>query len=182
MVPAELLAVKASWPIVRQTTATLLIFAAATVPVADVTVHDWFGAVGCVPTVTAYAPPPVTAVAKVNAPFAATGRLSPPLSCRTRPVPASPETVPPTVALAVEHVTVTFVTLALAVPVPFVTAHVWTGADGCVLTVTLYAPPALTAVVNEKEPLAIMLRLLPPLSCRTKPVPASPETVPPIVY
>lgn len=33
-----------------------------------------------------------------------------------------------------------------------------------------------------KLPLAETGRLLPPLSCKTKPVPASPETLPPIVY
>jgi hypothetical protein len=37
-------------------------------------------------------------------------------------------------------------------------------------------------VLNVKLPLALTDRLLPPLSCKTSPVPVSPETVPPMVY
>ena len=50
---------------------------------------------GFVFTVTLYAAPEASEVAKVNGPFAVTLRLSPPLSCSTT-VPDSPDTVPPT--------------------------------------------------------------------------------------
>jgi len=39
----------------------------------------------------------------------------------------------------------------------------------------------VTAVENVKEPFVEIVRLLPLLSCRTSPVPLSPETVPPMV-
>src|SRR5579863_9867288 len=55
------------------------------------------------------------------------------------------------------------------------------GLEGCVRTVTLYAPPLLTAVLKVKLPLVVMERLSPPLSCNTSPVPERPETVPPMV-
>src|SRR5215468_11159248 len=75
--------------------------------------------------------------------------------------------------------TATFVTLAEPiVPVPFATEHVWP--DGLFFTVTLYAEPAGRGVAKVKVPLAEVVRLSPPLSCRTT-VPLSPETVPPTV-
>ena len=54
------------------------------------------------------------------------------------------------VALTViaEHVTWTFETFALAVPLPLVTVQFSVGLDGCVSTVTLYVLPALMAWLN----------------------------------
>src|SRR5215813_9455143 len=81
---------------------------------------------GLVFTVTAYAAPVASAVANVNDPFADTLRSSPPLSCSTT-VPDSPDTVPPTVNVAVLllHATATLVTLAEpTVPDPFDTVQV----------------------------------------------------------
>src|SRR5690348_9401751 len=108
-------------------------------------------------------------------------RLSVPLSCNTSPLPDSPETVPPIVYVVVLHVTLTLVTFALAVPLPFATLHVCAGLFGWVRTVTLYVVPAASAAVNVKLPFELTARSLPPLSCRTSPDPDRPETVPPIV-
>ena len=75
-------------------------------------------------------------VAKVNVPSAFTGRLSAPLSCKTRPLPARPLTVPPIVNELVQWTT-TVVTFAMAtVPVPAPTVHDCVGLLGCVRTVT----------------------------------------------
>jgi hypothetical protein len=52
---------------------------------------------GCVPTVIEYALPVAIDVANVNAPLELTERASPPLFSSTRPLEASPVTVPPTV-------------------------------------------------------------------------------------
>ena len=72
----------------------------------------------------------------MNDPFAATDRLSPPLSCSTT-VPDSPETVPPTVNVAaLLQETATLVTFAdPIVPDPLDTVQVCP--DGFVFTVTL---------------------------------------------
>ena len=109
-------------------------------------------------------------------------RLLVPLSCKTSPVPASPEMVPLIVYVAVLQATATLVTLPVTVPLPLVTVQVWVGFVGCVRTVTLYVLPLGICVlnVNEVAP-AAMVRLLVPLSCRTRPVPARPEMVPLIV-
>ena len=122
-----------------QTTCTFVTFPDA-VPVPLFTVQVCAGLVGCVRTVTAYAPPLATWVANVNDPLVATVRLSPPLSCNTTPVvDAFSErsyTVPPIVKPDPElHETSTFVTLPFAVPLPFVTEQ--TSPVGCVSTVTL---------------------------------------------
>ena len=108
---------------------------------AEPTVPDPFDTVhvcpdGFVFTVTLYAAPPASAVANVKGPFAATLRLSPPLSCSTT-VPDSPDTVPPTVKdAALAQDTATLVMLAEpTVPDPFDTVHVCP--DGFVFTVTL---------------------------------------------
>src|ERR1700722_9039390 len=53
------------------------------------------GAEGCVFTVTTYAAPPPSWLAKVNAPAAETAARSPALVCSTSPEPVSPVTVPP---------------------------------------------------------------------------------------
>src|SRR3569833_4164629 len=96
------------------------------------------------------------AVANTKLTLLATGRSYPLLSCSTNPVPASPLTVPPTVTVAVEEVqdTATFVTFAVAVPLPLATAHVCP--DGGVATVTAYAAPEFTLVAKVKAPLLLM--------------------------
>ena len=113
---------------VVQVTATEVTLAPEALPVPAATRQSWFGPLGWVETVTAYAPVPAIEVGNVKlVALAATTRLSPPLFCRTRPVPASPETVPPTVTLAAAVVvqeTATLVTLALAVPLPLETVQV----------------------------------------------------------
>ena len=122
---------------VEHVTATLVTFPVA-VPLPLATEQVCTGFVGCVKTVTMYAPPLGICVLKVNdvAP-AAMVRLLVPLSCRTRPVPVRPEIVPPMVYVVVLQVTATFVTFPVAVPLPFVTEQVWVGFVGCVKTVTL---------------------------------------------
>lgn len=148
---------------------------AVTVPLPVVTVQFCAGEPGCVRIVTEYGLPVATGVANVKAPLAVMVRLSPPLSWRTRPVPTTPVTVPPTVKLATQA-TVALVTSADAVPDPFVTVHSCGGAVGWVRTVMAYAP--VTLLANVKGPFAVTVRLSPPLSCNTKPVPERPETVP----
>src|SRR6202789_416612 len=125
---------------VVQLTVTLVTLPAPTVPVPPETEQVCTGPLGWVSTVTAKAAPLATGVAKVNAPFAETVRLSPPLSCKTTvSADASPMTVPPTVYLLVVQLTATLVTFAPpTVPVPIVTAHVWAGLVGWVSTVTAY--------------------------------------------
>src|SRR6516165_7953997 len=112
-------------------------------------------------------------------PVPVTVRLSPALSCNTSPDPANPVTVPPIVNAAAAQVTCTLLTLAVAVPEPFVTVQVCAGLLGCVETATLYVP--LTAVVKVNDPFPLIARLSVPLSVSTNPVPVSPLTVPPIV-
>src|SRR3981081_1276634 len=79
------------------------------------------------------------------------------------------------------HVVWTFVTLAVAVPLPLTTVQVCDGLEGGVATVTLKALPVATGVGKVKVPLAVIERLSPVLFCRTIPVPVSPVTVPPMV-
>src|SRR5215469_15322244 len=135
--------------------------------------------VGLVFTVTLYAAPLASAVAKVNAPLALTLRLSPPLSCSTT-VPDSPDTLPPTEKVATfVQVTATLVMLAEPmVPEPLETEQVCP--VGLVFTVTLYAVPPGSAVAKVNAPLADSDKLSPPLSCSTT-VPDSPDTLPPTV-
>jgi hypothetical protein len=122
-------------------------------------------------------------VVNVNAPFAVTGKLFPPLSSSVSPVPASPLTDPPIVNVgAAAHATATVTTFAVAVPLAPVTVQVSAGLVGCVTTVTAYASPLATAVANVNAPFAVTGKLSPPLSASTKPVPVKPVTVPPIVY
>src|SRR5215469_7715885 len=154
-----------------------LVTGAAAVPVPWVTAQFWAGLAGCVLTVTAYAP--VTSDANVNftLPVPVTVRLSPPLSCNTKPEPVKPLTVPPT-ANPDEQVTVTLVTLAVAVPNPLVTTQVCVGLLGCVRTVTLYAPGTSVAKVNCCAPVPVTVRLSNPIFCNTNPEPVRPFTVP----
>ncbi len=82
----------------------------------------------------------------------------------------------------VEQSTITSVTSALpTVPVPPVTVHVCVGPAGCVLTVTAKAPPLATVVAKVNVPLALTARSSVLLFWRTRPVPESPITVPPIL-
>ncbi len=152
---------------VTQATVTPVTFDIAIVPVADAgtTVQICDGDDGCTKTVTAYMSPLGTGVGNVNPPLAFTGRLSSPLSCNTRPLPARPLTVPPTVKALVRQLTTTVVTFALVmVPIPLVTVHVCTGDDGCTDTVTSYIWPLVTEVANVATPFADTARSSPPLS------------------
>src|SRR5208283_3901615 len=99
------------------------------VPDPLVTVHVCVGLVGCVCTVTLYAP--LTKVLNVNCtvPVPLMVSVSVPLSANTNPVPLSPVTVPP-IVYSETQVTRTFVTLAEAVPDPLVTVHVCPGFVG----------------------------------------------------
>src|ERR1700722_12929081 len=81
----------------------------------------------------------------------------------------------------IEQVTRMLPTLAFAVPLPSATLQTCAGFVGCVRTVTLYIVPAASAVANVNPPLAPTLKLSPPLSCSTNPLPARLTTVPPIV-
>jgi len=74
----------------------------------------------------------------------------------------------------------TLVTFAAAIPVPLVTVQ--TSAAGWVSTVTLNGWPLVTEFVKVKlVAFALTVRLLPLLSCKTRPEPVSPVTVPPMV-
>jgi len=65
------------------------------------------------------------------------------------------------------------------VPEPLVTEHVCAGPVGCVATLTLYELPLAIGAANMKFRLAaVIVRLLPPFNCTTKPVPVKPVTVP----
>src|SRR4029077_12461186 len=103
--------------------------------------------------------------------------------CNTNPEPVRPVTEPAIFALtaAVVQATATEVTLAEAVPLPLVTTQLCDGLLGWVSTVTAYAEPTFTAVLNVKFPVAVTDKLSPPLFCSTRPVPASPVTAPPMV-
>jgi hypothetical protein len=118
---------------------------------------------GCVKTVTEYAPPLLTAVENADVPFALTIRLFPRLFCSTT---LAPDESPLTLTLIVNpHVTAT-VTFAVAVPM-LLLPNVHVSPDGCVNTVTEYAPPLLTAVENADVPFALTVRLFPRLFCST---------------
>ena len=83
-------------------------------------------------------------------------------------------------ALGSAQVTETLVTLAEpTVPDPLATEQAWP--EGLVATVTAKDPPWATAVAKVKAPLALTLRLSPPLSWRTTVPEERPETVPPMV-
>jgi hypothetical protein len=75
----------------------------------------------------------------------------------------------------------TFVTLAVAVPEPFVTVQICVGFVGCVCTVTLYAPVTAVLNVNGTVPVPLIDRVSFELSAMTNPDPVSPVTVPLIV-
>ena len=79
----------------------------------------------------------------------------------------------------VPQVTATLVTAAEPmVPEPFATVQVCEA--GCVSTLTAYALPLFTWVLKLNAPLALTVRLLPALFCRTRVAPlARPDTVPP---
>ena len=165
--------------LVTQATATLVAFAPASVPVPLVTVQTCERLVGCVFTVTAYMEASVSGVEKANVPFAFTVMSLPPLFWSTRPLPARPDTDPPTVKVFDAQLITTVVTLPEAiVPVPPVTLHVCDGAVGWFFTVTAKALPGVSFVGKTNAPFAFTARSSPPLSCSTRPVPRSPLTDP----
>ena len=130
---------------------------------------------------TANAAPLATGVAKVNA-DPETGKLSPPLSCSTRPLPVRPETEPPIVNVDVVQVTATEITFPV-VTVPdavfVVTVHVCAGLDGCTSTLTEYAPPLAMALAwcEARSAPAVTVTLSERLSCRMTD-PLRPEMLP----
>src|SRR4029077_6015262 len=128
-------------------------------------------------TVTAYAPVTNDGNVNLTLPVPTTVRLSPPLSCNTNPAPVNPLMVPP-IGKPVEQVTVTLVTLAVAVPAPLVTWQVCVGLLGCVRTVTLYVPGTRVGKVNCCVPVPLTGRLSRPLFCNINPEPVKPLTVP----
>ena len=73
-------------PVVPQLIWTLVTVAAGCAKIPLATVQVCAGLEGCVKMVTTYGWPPVTLVLNVKVPFPVTVRLSPPLSCRVRPV------------------------------------------------------------------------------------------------
>ena len=120
---------------------TLLTLPELTVPDALLTAQLCVGFEGCVSTVTAYGVPLATLKVKFVEPGGRV-RLPAPLFCSTRPVPASPVMVPPTVKVEVTQVTCTLVTSTTAtVPVALATVHTWAGFVGWLPTVMAYAAP-----------------------------------------
>ena len=159
---------------------TVVTLPVATVPEPWLTEQVCVGPVGCVLTVTAKVPPLCIGVENENEPFALTVRSLPPLFCRTRPVPPRPLTVPPTVYELVAQLTTTPVTsLVPMVPDALESWQVWAGPVGWVLIDTVKVAPLATVVGKVKAPPAVIGRSSPPLSCRVRPVPARPLTVPP---
>src|ERR1019366_881250 len=121
-------------PSLRQLTAAPVMFAAATVPVPFCTTQYCDGVWGCVWTAMANAVPLASVTLNVL-PVIGTGVA---LVTSARPVPFRPVMVPLTVKFVVVQATVTPVILVVVtVPTPFVTAHVWVGALGCVVAVML---------------------------------------------
>src|SRR6266404_1116627 len=167
----------------EQTMLMLLTFP-LTVPLPLTTVQVCTGVVGCVRIVTAYAAPLIRGLANVKftLPVPLTLRLSPPLSCKVNPVPRRPVTEPLMVKTGAQT-TCTVVTFAVAVPVPLATLQVWVGLEGWVLIMTLYVPPLAIEVLKVKAtvPVPVTGRSSPPLSCRTRPLPLRPSTLPPMV-
>ena len=119
------------------THATAMVVTLALLTVAGpppVIVQICVGVVGCVPIVTSYEPPLTTGGGNANEPCAVTLTLSVPFS-RTRPLPASPVTLPPTVNEFVPQLTTTlFTPPATMVPLLPVTVHVCDGPVGAVAT------------------------------------------------
>ena len=100
--------------------------------------------------------PLATGAVNMNAPFAVTARLFPPLFCSIRPLPTKPLTVPATVYVLVTQATATVVTFwAIAVMVPPVTVQVCEGEVGCWETVTVAFDPAARLVAKVKAPLVL---------------------------
>ncbi len=90
---------------VEQVTLTVRTSPPPIVPEASAIVQVCEGRVGGVATVTSNVLPLASSVANVKLPFDAIGRSSPPLLRNTRPLPARPATVPPTLNEPVLHVT-----------------------------------------------------------------------------
>jgi hypothetical protein len=67
--------------------------------------------------------PLVSGVAKVKLPLDGIGRSSPPLTSSTRPEPARPLTVPPSVNWRVTQLTAMLLTLPATVPEPLAIVH-----------------------------------------------------------
>src|SRR5215831_12466433 len=146
--------------VAEQTTATLPMFTPLIVPWPIATVQVC--PAGWVSTVTSYAPPLDRVPGRVKGPLAETLSPAPPFT-RSTTVPASPDTLPPTVNAVVRQATVTFAMFAPAsVPEPFPMEQLCPA--GCVSTVTAYAAPPGSVPGRVKGPFAETLRFPPPLS------------------
>src|SRR3569623_2046695 len=123
--------------------------------------------------------PLTTLVGNVTMPGMLTSSGSP-LLRRSRPLPVSPVTTACTWNELVVQAIMTVVTLAEpTVPAPLVTTQVWLGDDGWVGTVTAKALPLASGFAKAKVvAFAGTVRLSPPLSCSTRPVPVRPVMVP----
>jgi len=156
-----------------------LFTSAVTVPLPSITVQvAAVGDDGFAEIVTLYVDPAGSGVGNAKAPLVVTKRVAPPLCNPRASSCGSPATVPPTVKVPAPQLTTTEVTVVLAVPLPALTVHDWPA--GWVLTVTAYPAPLTTGVVKLNAPLAVRVRLSPPLSWSTSAPPAwSPVMVPP---
>jgi hypothetical protein len=134
---------------------------------------------GCWATWTLKPDPLGRGEAKVNPPLVLIVKSSPPLFVRTTLPPSKPETVPPTVNVAVVQLTAIVVTFAPETdPVPLLIVHDCVGFVGDTPTFTLYVPPFGTGTGNANEPLLVIGRE-PRLPVSVSPEPARPLTLPP---
>ncbi|WP_126878105.1 hypothetical protein [Paraburkholderia kururiensis] len=155
--------------------ATLVISAVPITPEPFATLQLCPAGLAC--TLTEKLPPCATGDANTNAPFADLARLSVPLFCNTT-VPFKPVIAPLTLYALAEQTTDTLVTLDPDTePAPLATVHVCLA--GAVNTDTLYAAPFGSRVAKVNTPLALTVRLSPPLFCITND-PDKPVTEPPI--
>ena len=142
---------------------------AETLPLPLVTVQVW--PEGWPDTVTAYSPPEAIGVPKVKAPFAVTVFASVPLFCKVTVLPAvSPFTNPLTVYVTgglLVQITEMEVTLALAIPDPPATAHVFP-VGSAPPSVTANGAPFGTGAENAKAEFPETVRALAPLFSKTR--------------
>src|SRR5258708_14608326 len=98
------------------------------------------------------------AVLKVNGLLVAIARSSPPLFCRTRPIPSRPTTLPPIESVPVEQVIWTLETLAVAVPAGLATVQVCGGLGDRGEKETLYGFPVAMGLFIRDSPLPLAAR------------------------
>src|SRR5579885_3213351 len=84
--------------------------------------------------------------------------------------PTATTSAPATYVHSLIQTTWTFVTFAVAVPLPLFTVQFCVGLPGCVETVTLYVLPPATAVANVNGPFRVSLSVSVLLFCSETPV------------